>query len=484
MCGVVGVVAFDPDFDDAASWLSWALVEQEHRGKEASGIYTNKSSYKNKGTPEQVFSKKRLEDLGGYIGLGHVLYTTSGKTLDDGSVRMRAQPFLANLGGDRKKPIAFSFNGNLVNWQKLREECRERGYAKPIINDTGVIAALIELASGKALEEALINEVLPRLEWSFSIIFYDKALGVLYGARDPRGFMPLVLGRRNDEFLVVASEDCVFAEGGFGCERIGEVPPGSMVKLDPKSHEPFSVTVWAKSVPARHCIFHWIYFNRPDGTFCGKNVKTTQEKAGELLAKIHPFLHADVIIPVSDSGLAAAQGYAKVMTEKTGRWLFDTFGLFRPHTVGRTFMEPHQHLREEGVGKKHRVIEEVVKGKVVVLVDDSLVRGTTMKRLVKRLFEIGGAKEVHVRIASPPIKEICVHGIDMPTHKELAWNRCHQSKEEACRLIGATSLEYLDGDGSIKHNIQAILQTPSRYPNSLDEDSFCTQCFTGINAIK
>jgi len=290
--------------------------------------------------------------------------------------------------------------------------------------------------------------------------------------------------------LVASSEDCVFAEGSLNCTLVGEVLPGYLVKLDPRAErhnrtekddkgDDGTIEAWMwrpkRFLSPKHCIFYAIYFFRPDGTFVGRNVKTIQERAGEKLAEQH-LVAADVVIPVNDSGLAAAMGYAR----KSGIPL-DPFGLFRPHTVGRTFMEPHQHLREEGVGKKHRVIPEVVFEKRVVVVDDSLVRGTTMKRLVGWIFK-AGAREVHVRIASPPIRYPCAYGIDVPTFEELAWHKCGGTKEGVRMFIGAISLEYLDSPAD---NIAAALETRERHRFQyfpVDEESFCTQCFDGKDA--
>ncbi|MBI1956947.1 MAG: hypothetical protein HYS44_00605 [Candidatus Niyogibacteria bacterium] len=490
MCGIVGIAHFDPDHDDIASRISWALVELEHRGKEASGIATDRGLLKGRGTPEQVFNESNLENLGGHIGIGHVLYTTSGKTVDPHSLQQRAQPQWCRVSGKDDRPIYFAFNGNLTNWKELAEECWREGYEKPIINDTGVIAALIECSASASFEKVLIYEVLPRLQWSFSIIFYDVANSALYAARDRLGFMPLFIGRRGREFLIAASEDCVFAEGSLNCSLVYEVMPGSIVRLDPKrlreqiekddKHDDGTIQTefWnRRPIVPKHCIFHWIYFLRPDGTWGARNVKMTQKNAGMRLAVLHPPpSDADFVAPVRDSGFAAAAGFAL-----QSRLPLEPDALFRPHTVGRTFMEPHQKLREEGVGKKHRVIPEVVCGKSILLVDDSVVRATTLQKIIRRL-RSAGAHAVHVRIASPPIRYPCVYGIDTPTLEELAWNRCGKSVEGIRAFIDADSLGYLD---SIEENKGAILDTAVRSPYHLplDRNSFCTQCFTGENAV-
>ncbi|MBI2038850.1 MAG: hypothetical protein HYT22_01010 [Candidatus Niyogibacteria bacterium] len=521
MCGIVAVIYSDPASTGAAGLMYRGLIDLQPRGKEAAGIETDRGFWKDQGTPERVFLEHRfnrpfnwagnrvsdfllfcgivpaykynLQGLGGSIGVGHVLYTTSGKGADHKTIRRRAQPFHCRLGGRKGKDIWFAFNGNLTNWEEIAEECRREGYKKPIINDTHAIAALIELAASSTLEHALKYEVLPRLQWSFSIVFHDVSERVLYAVRDRRGFMPLFIGRRGREFWVASSEDCVFDEGSLNCSFVSEVLPGSMVKLDPKAFRSEQIekddkqddgtiqtSYWSApknfARESRLCLFHFGYFQRPDSCFAGRNIKTVRQKAGQRLAELHPVLRADIVVPIRDSGSAAATGYAWQMKKN-----LDPEALFRPHPTGRSFIEPLKQSRIEGVAKKLRVIPEAFRGKVVVLVDDSIVRGITMQHLIRRLWA-AGVKEIHVRIALPPVKFPCSYGIDMRTPGELAWNFCGGDVEKVRAFIGATSLAYLD---PVDEKIRAIIETPERHPYvALTRESFCTQCFTGENAVQ
>lgn len=480
MCGIAGMIAFEDfeEMNDMASYMMSNLTELQNRGNEGCGIYTNNDMHKGKGAPSDVFTEQILRHLGGKRAVGQTSYTTSGKEAEENKERFikRQQPFIANAGGNKQKEVGFVFNGNLINWEKIRDRYYASGGDREIINDTGAIAALIELSKRENFLDIFIYDVLPHLERSFSLIFCPKYEHKLYAARDPYGFMPLVLGIKKDKWLIAASEDNLFEP--LHCERLGEVPPGTIAVLDPFNPIPISYHRWTEKRTPSHCIFQFIYFNSPNSNFCGRTIQLTQRRAGELLAEEHPVYDADIVVPVPNSGNNAGLGYAKKMTEVTGRWYLD-YGLFRSRYVDRTFMLPYQHLREEGIGQKLRPILKLLKDKKVVIVDDSIVRGTTAKKIVT-IMRDAGAKEVHFRVASPPIIDICTDGMDFSTHEELAWFK-YGGKEGIRKHCGADTLEYLN---LIAYNKRAIIETEESYPYPLSEDSFCTRCFTGENPTK
>jgi len=487
MCGILGAIAYDPAFSGIASLLWRGAKRLTHRGQEGWGMvtdhaffHTTQGVYKYTGRLWDGLDRSAPVTLGGSAGLLQTLYTTTGKTSDRAARLRRIQPFIAYLGGDKEKPVAFVFNGTLMNWRELGAECVQAGYQKEIFNDTAAIAALVEMAESASLEDALRDEILPRLQWSFSLIFLPLYRRELIVARGMHGFMPLALGIREGEFMVAASEDWVFARGGLNCRTVGEVPRGTMMVLDPAHSPPLSEPIeWKhERVPARYCLLHFIYFNHPGSTFCGRSVKEVQERAGEALARRYPVDHAEVITWVNDSGRAAGQAYGRAMAERTGRWMFDGLVIYRERSADRAFIEPEEELRRAMVEGKHDMDRYAVAGKVVVVVDDSIVRATTMQWIVSLLFG-AGAKEVHVRIASPPVKAPCRYGIDTPTFGELAWNYCGEEKERVRGVIGATSLEYL----LVEDNITAACGGRAHYPCVLTTNSFCTECFTGRDAV-
>ncbi len=445
MCGVFGII----NHRDAANLVYLGLYALQHRGQESAGIATIAPGAsqihveKEMGHVADIFTYERLSRLPGDMGIGHVRYSTAG-----GSMLCNAQPIVASTC---KGLIALAHNGNLINGDDLRRQLEAEGAIFNTMSDTEVMVHLIARSRERDVEGALID-ALSRVRGAYSIAVLTP--GRIYAARDPYGFRPLVLGRLN-ESLVVSSETCAFDL--IGAEAVREIRAGEVVALE-RGMSLRTVHQFPSAREAR-CIFEHVYFARPDSVIFGNNVAEMRKRFGAQLAREHP-IDADVVVPVPDSGLFAALGYA----QESG--IPFEFGLVRNHYVGRTFIEPKQTIRNFGVKVKLNPVRDIVAGKRVILIDDSIVRGTTSKKIVRMLKQFG-AKEVHMRVSSPPTTGPCYYGIDTPQRRELIASS--QSVEEIRNFIEADSLGYLSEEGMLSA-VRGIEDSRSLY---------CTACFTG-----
>jgi amidophosphoribosyltransferase len=420
-CGVFGVHGHA----EAANIVYLGLYALQHRGQESAGICSAQGGeqfvYRAMGLVSDVFNEKILARLPGRHAIGHVRYSTSG-----GSTLPNAQPFCANTDGG---PVALAHNGNLVNARVVRRELEGRGAIFSTTSDSEVIVHLLARSREASLEDRLID-ALSRVKGAFSLVMLTH--DALMAVRDPHGFRPLVLGRL-DGAWVVASETCALDLIGASVER--HIDPGEVVVI--RRGRIRALRPFPKPAREAFCIFEYIYFARPDSNLRGANVYAFRKQLGHLLAREHP-VDADIVVPLLDSGSAAALGFA----EESGL-PFET-AIIRNHFVGRTFIEPAQSIRDFGVKVKHNPIRGVLEGRRVVLVDDSIIRGTTLLK-ISNMMRRAGAREVHVRISAPPTIGPCHYGIDMPTRAELIAHRL--SVEEIRARIGADSLGYLSLEG-------------------------------------
>ncbi len=437
-CGVFGIYGHP----DAANLTYLGLYALQHRGQESAGIVSSDGKklhiQKAMGLVADIFSEDRIKKLLGHTAIGHNRYSTSGE-----SSAVNIQPILVNfaLGG-----LAVAHNGNIVNAGLLKDELEAYGSIFVMTTDTEVIVHLIAQSRAATLHERIVD-ALSQVEGSYSLLIITEE--ELIAIRDPHGFRPLSLGEI-DGASVVASETCAFDL--IEATYIRDIAPGEMVVINNKGiHSTFPF----KQAAPSHCIFEFIYFARPDSMVFGQNVYTIRKNLGKQLAR-ETGLVADVVIPVPDSGVPAALGYA----EEAGI-PFDT-GLIRNHYIGRTFIEPRQSIRHFGVKIKLNPVRDALKGKRVVVVDDSIVRGTTSKKIIK-MIRNAGATEVHLRISSPPTSYPCFYGIDMPTRQELIASS--HSIEEIRKYITADSLGYISMEG-----IQKVVPLPMNY---------CAACFNG-----
>jgi len=442
MCGVFGIRSTERDVARLAYFGLFAL---QHRGQEAAGIAVSDrgrlTALRDMGLVAQVFDEEKLQALPGEVAIGHTRYSTTGA-----NAWANAQP-LVHHGAART--IALAHNGNLTNTEELRDSLAADGIALGATSDTEAIAGLI--AHDPAPLPEAVAQAMARLEGAYSIV--ALADGKLIGFRDPHGIRPLAIGRLVDEDgcedWVLASETCALDLIGATFER--EVRPGELVVIDENGLQA------TQAIPEGRqalCIFEHVYFARPDSTLAGAEVHGVRVRMGERLAAEAP-AEADLVMPIPDSGTPAAVGFSRA----TG--IPYSEGLIKNRYVGRTFIQPDDALRRQGIKMKFNPLAEVA-GKRLVIVDDSIVRGSTMHQLVAMLFEAGAA-EVHVRVSSPPIVSPCFYGIDMADEEQLA--AAHRSVEQMRELIGATSLHYLSLEG---------MQAATRLP----EASVCRACFT------
>ena len=429
-CGVFGV--YSPEPYQLAHMTYYGLFALQHRGQESCGIVVNDDglfrSYKDVGLVNDVFTPQRLETLGsGNIAVGHVRYGTTGT-----GGRSNAQPILVNHVKGR---MALAHNGNLVNSSELRTELEMQGSIFHTTSDTEVISYIItkERLTAPSIEEA-VNRAVSRLEGAFSLVIMSPQK--LIAVRDPHGFHPLCYGRTGDGRWVVASESCALSAVGAELER--DLDPGEIVVFDKEG--PRSIRDHCGKVPKSLCVFEYIYFARPDSVLDGCTVHTARIRAGAFLALEHP-VQADVVVGVPDSGIDAAIGYSK----QSG--IPYEIGFIKNKYIGRTFIAPGQASREDKVRIKLNPIREVIEGKRVVMIDDSIVRGTTCARTIRLLRE-AGAKEVHVRVSAPPFVAPCYYGTDIDSKENLL--ACHHTAEEIAKIIGADTLGYLSIDGARK----------------------------------
>lgn len=449
MCGVFGIHGHD----EAANIAYLGMHALQHRGQESAGLVAVEGGdgsplrrHVAMGLVSEAFNRETLARLPGAAAIGHVRYSTAGS-----SELRNAQPFMVEYAGGQ---LAIAHNGNLVNAQELRDELEASGSIFQTSSDTEVIVHLM----AKAREPDVVGRLkaaLRRVRGAYSLICLTNDAKMI-GVRDPNGFRPLVIGRLKDAF-VLSSETCSFDL--IEAEFIREVEPGEIVVID--RGRMTSHRLPESSAPT-FCVFEHIYFARPDSFLNGKSVYRVREKLGRRLAQEAP-VPADVVIPVPDSGLPAAIGYAN-----EAKIPFE-MGLIRSHYVGRTFIEPQDSIRHFGVRLKLSVVRSIVHGKRVVVVDDSLVRGTTSRKIVKMLRN-AGAREVHLRISAPPTTHPCFYGIDTPTRSELV--AASHTVEEIGRYVTCDSIAYLSHDGMMT----AIGAEPSGA-------GYCSACFTGNYAV-
>jgi amidophosphoribosyltransferase len=445
-CGVVGVFGHP----EAANLAYLSLYALQHRGQEGAGIVSSDGevlmSHRGLGLVADVFDQDVMRRLIGDAAIAHNRYSTAGRTL-----LKNTQPFVVEFGGGGG--LAVAHNGNIVNALELREQLEARGSIFQSSVDTEVIIHLMAMSKATGLVDRA-TEALTAVRGAYSMLLLDRHQ--MIAARDPNGFRPLVLGKIRDA-VIVASETC--ALDLIGAEYVREIEPGEILvasRTGLRSYFPFIETK-----PTR-CVFEYVYFSRPDSTVFGRSVYQVRKALGRRLAQECP-ADADVVIPVPDSGVPAALGYAEA-----SKLEFD-FGLIRNHYVGRTFIEPRDEIRHFGVKVKLNAQRQVLEGKRVVVVDDSLVRGTTSRKIVSMLRQ-GGAREVHLRISSPPTIGPCFYGVDTPTREELVASS--HTVEQIREYIGADSLGFLSEEG-----LYGFL------PKSSPE-GFCDACFTGRYPVR
>ena len=420
-CGVFGVVGHQ----DAAQICYYGLHSLQHRGQEAAGICCECNGkmniYKGEGLVTEVFDQDKLKNLNGNVAIGHVRYSTAG-----GGGLANVQPFVFRT---MEGSMSICHNGNLVNANILKQELEDQGSIFSSTSDTEVLGHLIKRQEGHMIDRICAS--LDKLDGAFAFLVMLE--GRIYAARDKYGLRPLSIGILSNGAYVFASETC--ALDVIGAKFVRDVEPGEIVRV--KDGKLLSKTYTKDSLQDKICAMEYIYFSRPDSNLDGINVHTTRKLAGKQLYYENP-IEADVVIGVPDSSISAAIGYA----EASG--IPYEMGLVKNKYVGRTFIQPTQEMREQGVRMKLSAVSSIVSGKKVVMIDDSIVRGTTSKRIVRHLKE-AGAKEVHVRIASPAIKFPCFYGVDTSTLEELISNK--MSVDELCEYIEADSLAFISEEG-------------------------------------
>jgi len=438
-CGVFGISG-----REGATKLTYlGLYALQHRGQESAGIASTDGEalhvHKSMGLVQEIFTPEVIARLPGTAAIGHTRYSTAGDT-----TIMNAQPVVIDCN---KGKLAVAHNGNLTNAIELRRKLEHRGSIFQTTSDTEVIVHLVARSAARHLTGALVD-ALNQVEGAYSLIVLTR--DELYAIRDPRGFRPLNLGRLEGAW-VVASETCAFDL--IDAEYVREIEPGEMVRISRSGMESIH---FAPEKPHQYCIFEHVYFSRPDSIVFGRPVNQSRELLGRLLAREHP-VSADAVVPLPDSGVPAAVGYAAESK------IPFRMGLIRNHYVGRTFIEPEQAIRDFGVKLKLNPVRRMLEGQRVILVDDSIVRGTTSRKIVRMVRE-AGATEVHVRISCPPTISPCFYGVDTPTRNELI--AANHSIEEIRQFLEADSLGYL----SLSSLRQAVEDKEGR---------FCTSCYTG-----
>lgn len=439
-CGIIGIYSNNTHI--TSQLVYYGLFALQHRGQESAGIAISTNEkieyHKDMGLVSDVLKNDIINKLSGKVSIGHVRYSTSG-----GSYKENAQPLVIRY---KKGTLALAHNGNLVNADALREILEDDGVIFQTTTDTEVVANMIARNSNGDVIKSIRN-VMEIIKGAFAFVVMTS--NTLIGVRDHFGLRPLCLGKRDDGYML-ASESC--AINAMGGEFIRDVEPGEIVIINEDGITSIKSTKYAQK---KSCMFEYVYFARPDSTIDGINVYKARFNAGRILAKEYP-VKADLVFSVPDSGTPAAMGYAQELGIPFG------LGLIKNRYAKRTFIEPNQELREQGVKTKLSVLKEIVKDKSVVIIDDSIVRGTTTKQIVKMVKEVG-AKEVHVLIASPPVTHSCFFGIDTPFRKYLIG--ANKSIDEIREYINADSLYYLSLEGLIK-------STESNH-------GFCLACLNG-----
>lgn len=446
-CGVVAIYGHP----EASKLAYLSLYALQHRGQESAGIACSNGEkielHKAMGLVADIFTAEVLARIPGSLAIGHTRYSTTGD-----SALLNAQPIRVECSKGR---IALAHNGNITNAQEIRARLEQQGSIFQTTSDTEVVVHLIAKSREETLAAAM-SDSLRRIEGAFSLVMLTPDR--IFAARDPRGFRPLVMGRipgvaaHQADTIVFASETCAFDLIGANYER--EVKPGELIIVGPEGvHSRF----YAPQQPMSSCVFEHVYFSRPDSIVFGRAVQQTREAMGRQLALEAP-VDADIVVPVPDSGVTAAMGFS----HESGIPL--QFGLIRNHYVGRTFIEPEQRVRDFGVKLKLNPVRHVLAGKKVVLIDDSIVRGTTSRKIV-RMVRDAGAKEVHMRISCPPTVSPCFYGVDTPSKNQLI--AANKSVDEIREYIGADSLAYLSLEG-LRHAA-----------GEAEDVKYCTACYTG-----
>ncbi|WP_345976568.1 amidophosphoribosyltransferase [Sulfurimonas sp. HSL3-7] len=438
-CAVVGIF----NHEEASKLAYFSLHALQHRGQEAAGISSGDGerlhTIKDRGLVTQVFDEQKLGTLKGHMAIGHTRYSTAG----DDSI-LDAQPVHANYDLGQ---LSIVHNGNLTNHQEVRRELIKKGAIFQSSMDTENLIHLIAKSDQGKLKDRIVDAV-KKIEGAYSLVFLSRSK--MFAMRDRFGFRPLSLGRIGDGY-VVASETCAFDL--IGAEYIREVEPGELLIFE-KGKAIQSIKVYEPT--PKHCIFEYVYFARPDSQVYGQNVYQKRKNMGIELAKEQP-VEADMVVPVPDGGVPAAIGYS----QQSG--IPYEMGIMRNHYIGRTFIEPTQEMRDLKVKMKLSPITNLIKGKRIIVIDDSIVRGTTSRRIIRMLKEAGAA-EVHMRISSPPTTDPCFYGVDTPDKDKLI--AANMNTQEICDYIEADSLAYLSNEALM------------RSVNS-EDDSYCTACFTG-----
>jgi len=443
MCGIFGIF----NHPEASKLTYLGLYALQHRGQESAGIASSNRErifpYIQMGLVADIFNQENLAKLEGDIAIGHVRYSTTGVSL-----LKNAQPLVINYA---KGPLAIAHNGNLTNARELKEKLERSGSIFQATSDSEVVLHLIAKANGVPIESAL-RYALSKVKGAYSLIVMTPEK--LVAVRDPWGVRPLCIGTL-DNGIVMASESC--ALDLIGAKYLREVEPGEMVVVDKKGLR--SHRLFQKKKDAALCVFEYIYFSRPDSIIFGKSVHSVRKELGKRLARetMPKIKNADLVIAVPDSANGAAMGFS----QESGI-PYET-GLIRNHYIGRTFIEPNQHIRDFGAKIKYNPVRDILSGKKIVVVDDSIVRGTTSRKLVKML-RAAGAKEIHLAISSPPITDTCFYGIDTPTKKELIASM--KSIKGIKNYLGVDTLNYLSLEGLLEST-------------ELPRADFCTACFTG-----
>ncbi len=441
MCGIIGI----QNNPEASTLAYMGLYAQQHRGQEGAGIISSDGDqlhrHMGQGLVSDVFSDSTIfETLPGDSAIGHVRYSTTG----DSDPR-NVGPLTFNV---ENQFVSIAHNGNLVNLEETRKSLQESGALFQTSTDTEIIIHLLAREKGNSIDERLEN-ALKKVQGAFSLLMITP--NEMIAARDPHGIRPFVIGKLNNTFIF-ASETC--ALDLLGAEFIRDVNPGEIIVINDDGMKSRQYT---DATTPKHCIFEYIYFSRPDSHIFGENVDKVRRKFGKTLSDEKPADTADMVISVPDSSNTCAIGYSRTSGIK------HEIGLIRNHYVGRTFIFPTQFLRDLSVRLKFNTVKGVIEGKEVVIIDDSIVRGTTLKKLVK-LLRSSGAKKVHVRISSPPVKNPCFYGMDFPTTEELVAGK--HNIDEINQIIDSDSLGYLSLDGALAST-------------HLEKDNFCTACFSG-----
>ena len=441
MCGIIGVY----NNPEAATLAYMGLYAQQHRGQEGAGVISSDGTklhrHMGQGLVSDVFSDSTIfESLPGHSSIGHVRYSTTG----DSDPR-NVGPLTFNVGDEY---VSIAHNGNLVSLDQTRKDLQADGALFQTSTDTEIIIHLLAREKGNSIDKRL-ESALKKVQGAFSLLMITP--NEVIAARDPHGIRPFCIGKLENTYIL-ASETC--ALDLLGAEYVRDVNPGELIVINDDGMHSRQISPPTKS---KHCIFEYIYFSRPDSQIFGNNVDKMRRKFGKVLSDEQPAKTADMVISVPDSSNTCALGYSQSSGIK------HEIGLIRNHYVGRTFIFPTQFLRDLSVRLKFNTVKGVIENREVVVIDDSIVRGTTLKKLVK-LLRSSGAKKVHVRISSPPVKHPCFYGMDFPTKEELVAGQ--HNVEEITEIIDADSLGYLSLDGTLEST-------------HLEKDNFCTACFSG-----